>query len=399
MSELVPSDSRATNRQIRLIALILLPVLAILAAVYFTLLKPELVVLARDVRAEEAAAIVAELKKQEVAYELSQQGSTIMVPSDRADELRLSLVAGDIASAGSVGFELFNQSDMGLTDFAQKVNYQRALQGELTRTIMAMDGIASARVHLALPERTLFRANRSEPRAAVTIVPKPNIMIDPARIAGIQQLVASTVPELKPEMVTVLNQRGQLVSRAPEEPFSAANMKDATVLERAYAERVGRTIGMFDPALSFDLKVATSPRVADPNAVIPDTLEARDHAIRVVVFTPRALSPERQAELSSIIASAIGARQAAGDDIRFSMTPQTAPVAPEFAEPALSLAEPLTEQAKFELDSGWLWLSGLVGAAGLALMLTMHARRRRFVRRERLIAGLTEQLRLEQVSR
>src|SRR5204863_6003346 len=121
-----------------------------------------------------------------------------------------------------------NQSDMGLTDFAQKVNYQRALQGEIARTIMTMDGIAYARVHIALPERSLFRTTRSEPRAAVTITPQPGIDIDPGRIAGIQRLIAATVPDLALDQIAILNERGQLLTPEFSDAPGAGGSESAT---------------------------------------------------------------------------------------------------------------------------------------------------------------------------
>lgn len=398
MAEGISADTGSTPRQLRLVALLMVPVLVILAIVYVTLFRTEMAVLASKARPDEAAAIVAELKKQDVAFELRDDGTTILVPSDRAGELRLSLVAGGVATAGSVGFELFNQSDMGLTDFAQKVNYQRALQGELTRTIVAMDGVASARVHLALPERTLFRTNRSEPRAAVTVVPKPGATLDGARIAGIQQLVASAVADLRPDMVTVLNASGQLVSAPLQDDFRATLMKNATALERAYAGRIGDAISRLDPAQRVDVSVLTSPRIMDPAATIPATPADRNHAVRVVIYTPNQLPPEREAEMSSTIASAIGATAAAGDDIRFSLRPVAdAPASTIKETPATASMSAEKEQTRIEFGDVWIWLSALAGVLGVVGVTAYSLRHRKLARRDRLVAGLREQLRLEQV--
>ncbi len=394
-------NEQGSARQLRMLAIVLLPVLGLLALGYFLLVRTDYAVLAQDLRPAEAGAIVAELKKQDVPYRLESQGRTILVPSAKADELRLAVSGGAVSEPGSVGFELFNESDMGLTDFAQKINYQRALQGELARTIMGMDGVAHARVHLALPERSLFRASRSEPRAAVTIVPKPGTPFDAARVAGIQRLVASTVADLRIENVAVLNQRGELLTSDPG--FAAPDrMSAATAIERAYAKRIGGTLSGIVPDLSFDLKVTTIPSIPDSESgTEPQLLPAnqRDYAVRVVLFTPRPLATSRQAELEQAIGRAIGVTPAAGDDIQFSIEPR--------AEPASSLDQPPfegsaganSEDASSRLiDGPWIEIAGLGAAALGALAMYLVMRRRRLARREQLYSRLRDQLLIEQAA-
>lgn len=390
------ASSSSASRQLRLLALLLLPLLAILIAGYFVFVRDDFSVLAQDLRPEEASAIVAELKKEDVTYKLEQQGSTILVPAARADELRLAILGSGIAEPGSVGFELFNESDMGLTDFAQKVNYQRALQGELARTMMGMDGISYARVHLALPERSLFRANRSEPRAAVTIVPKPGILLDPARIAGIQRLVASTVTDLEVQNVAVLNQRGQLMTTDPERG-SLSRMDHASALEKAYAERIGQAISNFSPELGFDLEVTTMQRPAGADGLVAASSGKRDHAIRVVVFTPSSIAPEVRGDLSRLIGQVIGLKPEWGDDIQFSLEPQ-APAVDGMppAKSALAVSAASNEPSAATYDLGpWAELAGLASAAFGAAILLLLARRRRIQRRDQLSLRIREQLRIE----
>lgn len=385
-------------RQYRLVGLLLVPVLALLLVTYFMLIRQDYEVLAKDLRPDEANAIVAELKKQDVAYELAQQGSTILVPASRADELRVAIVGGGIVDSGSVGFELFNEADMGLTDFAQKINYQRALQGEIARTIMGMDGIAHARVHLALPERSLFRTNRSEPRAAVTVIPKPSIALDGARIAGIQRLVASAVTDLRVEDVAVLNQRGQLMTPDPDLAVPD-RMAGASALEKAYAERVGRAISTFAPDVSFDIKVTTVQRPATAGDFEAATPGERDHAIRVVVFTPSSIQPEQQADLARIIAQVIGANHEIGDDIQFSLMTPPATAPPVVQVPVSNELREVSEDSSSgslpsRLIEGAALAAALIGAA----LLLWLARRRRLARREQLYVRIRDQLRLEQLS-
>lgn len=387
--------TNSSARQLRLVALVLVPLLAILAVCYVLFLKPQMVVLARDLRPEEASAIVEALKKQDVTYELAADGKDIIVPSDRVDEIRLSLVANNVAAPGMVGFELFNQSDMGLTDFAQKVNYQRALQGELTRTIMAMDGIQTARVHLAIPERSLFRANRVKPTAAVALTPRPGQVIDPARVLGIQQLVAAAVPDLELDHVSVLNERGQLLSQMSTDGVGMDGA-NSTEVERTYAQRIGQAISLIAPDMTFELKVLTVPRVADGDAVAysPDD-RSRPYAIRVTLFTPAPLPLDRQIQLRREIARTIGTRPEAGDDIRFAQTPISTPQSVSAQAAPTAIEADVSVTPGYQIGNAWLYVSGVVLLVGLVGLLLVAGRRRLIVRRERIVTGLREQLRLE----
>lgn len=187
-------------------------VLLVLLAWYFLVLRQDYAILYSELRPEEAAAVVEALEKQNVPYRLGAGGSEIRVPSSRLDNTRIGLASSDVALGGVDGFELFNESDMGLTDFAQKIRYQRALQGELARTIRRMEGVAEARVHISMPERTLFRGERRNAEAAVTLIMRRSEDETPARIDGVQRLVAAAVPDLLVSDVVVLNARGEVIS-------------------------------------------------------------------------------------------------------------------------------------------------------------------------------------------
>src|SRR5262245_61546964 len=129
----------------------------------------------------DAAAIVGELKKQKVEYQLADGGTTVRVPAARVHDIRLALMSSGTPIAGGVGFEIFDRQGLGATEQSQRVSYQRALQGELARTIGALDGVQQARVHLVLPESTLFRRDRQEARASVSLKLEPGIALQNAR--------------------------------------------------------------------------------------------------------------------------------------------------------------------------------------------------------------------------
>jgi flagellar M-ring protein FliF len=119
----------------------------------------------------------------------------------------------DIPLRGAVGFELFNNADFGMTEFAQKVNYQRALQGEITRTIMSVEDVQFARVHLAIPEQGVFRKNASKPKASITLTLKPGRTLRQEQVTGIQRLVSAALPDIAAQDVTIVNQSGVALTR------------------------------------------------------------------------------------------------------------------------------------------------------------------------------------------
>ena len=183
-----------------------------LALFYLLVLRTDYVVLAEDLRPTEAAAIVRLLDSESVAYQLTDFGRAVMVPEDRVSAARLLVFGGELPVAGANGFELFDESDMGLTDFAQKIKYQRALQGELTRTLMRMEGVEDARVHISMSQQSLFRGDQQPASAAVTLTMRRGYELTAEQIAGVQSLVAAAVSSLSEHDVVVLNVRGQVVS-------------------------------------------------------------------------------------------------------------------------------------------------------------------------------------------
>src|SRR5919199_2128912 len=169
---------------------------------------PEYAVAFSGLRDEDAAAIVAKLKDSKTPYQLGDQG-TIKVPPSQVQEVRLQMAAQGLPQKGSnVGMELFNQPHLGVTEFAEKVNYQRALEGELSRTIGRLDAVESARVHLVVPQPALFASQQRDAPASVGLQVKPGRRLDPGQIQGITQLVAGSVEGLKPANVAVMDSAG-----------------------------------------------------------------------------------------------------------------------------------------------------------------------------------------------
>jgi flagellar M-ring protein FliF len=189
-------------------------ILALVLSLAWWVQRAPKAVLFSDLADRDAAVITAELDKLKHPYSLSEDGHAILVSGDSVHRTRLALMGKQLPLHGAVGFELFNNADFGVSDFVQKVNYQRALQGELTRTILAMDEVQDARVHLALPDQTLFRKDAPKAKASVTVSLKGGQSLRADQVTGIQRLIAASVAEVKAEDVTVLDQHGMVLSRA-----------------------------------------------------------------------------------------------------------------------------------------------------------------------------------------
>lgn len=196
--------------QYRVIFFLFAAVALVLIVAYLVLFRGGYVSLEGPSHGSEAAAVVTELNRLGVPYRL--EGTDILVPRDKLQSARKALAAAEIPEMGVEGFELFNESQMGLTDFAQKIKYQRALQGELARTIMMMDGIREARVHLALAERSLFRSEEGRAKAAVTLVLNGEGARTLDKVHSIQRVVAAAVPSLQIEDVVVVDADGAILS-------------------------------------------------------------------------------------------------------------------------------------------------------------------------------------------
>ncbi len=164
-----------------------------------------------DLRPEDASEIVNWLKKENVKYELAAGGSTIRVPEDRFYDIRLSLAGAGLPKQNGVGFEVFDQNNMGVTDFVQNVQYQRAVQGELERTISRFPQIKSVRVHLAQPKDSLFVSERREPTVSVVLQLNKGEELASAQVKGIVHLVSSAIPKLKKENVAVVDTSGNIL--------------------------------------------------------------------------------------------------------------------------------------------------------------------------------------------
>jgi len=172
---------------------------------------PQMTTLFTDLSFEDSSGIIKELERQAVPFELRNDGAIIMVPKDKVTRLRMKLAEGGLPKGGGVGYEIFDKSDtLGSTSFVQNINRLRALEGELARTIRAIDRIQAARVHLVLPDRPLFSREAPEPSASIVL--RVRGQLENAQVRAIRHLVASAVNGLKPQRVSIVDESGALLA-------------------------------------------------------------------------------------------------------------------------------------------------------------------------------------------
>jgi len=162
---------------------------------------------------DDAGAVVQKLKESGVVYRLSENGSTVLVPSAKVAEMRLEMAAAGLPKSGRIGFELFDKTNFGATEFVEHVNYRRALEGELERTVMSLAEVEQARVHVTFPKESVYLESREPAKASVVVRLRPGAQLLPQNVTAIQHLLASAVEGLAPESVSVLDDTGRLLSR------------------------------------------------------------------------------------------------------------------------------------------------------------------------------------------
>src|SRR5690242_11640097 len=173
--------------------------------------QPQMSPLFTDLSFEDSAAIIKDLERQAIPYDIKSDGATVLVPKDRVARLRMKLAESGLPKGGGVGYEIFDKSDaLGATSFVQNINHLRALEGELARTIKTLDRVQAARVHLVLPERPLFSRDKAE--ASASIMLKVRGALEASQVRAIRHLVASAVNGLKPQRISIVDEAGRLLA-------------------------------------------------------------------------------------------------------------------------------------------------------------------------------------------
>ncbi|MEW6642459.1 MAG: flagellar basal-body MS-ring/collar protein FliF [Pseudomonadota bacterium] len=192
-------------------AAVTLALIGFFAFVIMRVTTPQMTTLFTDLSYEDSSGIIKELERQAIPYEMRNDGAVLMVPKDKVTRLRMKLAESGLPKGGGVGYEIFDKSDaLGTTSFVQNINHLRALEGELARTIRAIDRVQFARVHLVLPERPLFSRETPEPSASIVV--RVRGMLEPQQVRAIRHVVASAVNGLKPQRVSIVDETGRLLA-------------------------------------------------------------------------------------------------------------------------------------------------------------------------------------------
>ncbi len=244
--------------------------------------EPSLKLLYSDLSSVDSGAIAAKLEENQIPYDVSADGSRITVVESEVGRARLLLAEAGLPNGGSMGYEIFDkQSGFGTTNFVQNINQVRALEGELSRTISSIEDVRSTRVHLVLPERELFSRESRPPSASVYLGLRPGGRLQREQILAIQSLVASAVPNLKADEVTIIDSNGNLLARGGEEEGLDALSMKTEEMRRSYESRlmnkiqdqVRRIVGEGNvqanvtAEMNFD-RISTAEELYDPSSQV-----------------------------------------------------------------------------------------------------------------------------------
>lgn len=201
--------------------------------------SPDYKVLYSNLSERDGGAVLQSLQQMNVPYKFAEGGGAVMVPAEKVHEIRLRLASQGLPKSGTTGMELMDNQKFGISQFAEQVNYQRGLEGELARSIESIAAVQSARVHLAIPKPTLFVRERQKPTASIVLQLHPGRAIDEGQVAAISHLVSSSVPELTPKSISIVDQHGNLLSNTGNERMlDATQLKYVNALEQNYLKRI-----------------------------------------------------------------------------------------------------------------------------------------------------------------
>ncbi len=243
--------------------------------------KPDYQVLFSGLSPDDTTAITTRLSEQRIKFKLAQDGAAVMVPAGKALQLRLEMATAGLPSGGVVGYEIFDNSTFGMTEFVQKLNYKRALQGELSRTINQFREIQSSRVHIAIPEKRLFSKDNQEPTASIVIKLAVGRRLGKNKVSGITHLVASSVEGLRPEKVTVVDVDGNVLAGGESSDemamLSSTQLEYQSNVERALEKRItsmiekivgpGKVVTRVSSEINFK-QVERTEKTFDPNSQV-----------------------------------------------------------------------------------------------------------------------------------
>ena len=293
--------SRLSNQQKILLMIAVAAIVALLVASNTWLKQADYRILFSNISERDGGAIIAALDQMNVPYQFNESGGAILIPGSKVHEVRLRLATQGLPKGGGVGFELMENQKFGISQFAEQVNYQRGLEGELSRTIQSIAAVQTARVHLAIPKPTVFVREELKPSASVLINLYPGRTLDPSQIAGIQNLVAASVPNLSLSGVTLIDQTGAMLSQLKSPLMDAGldptQIKYVREIEASAIKRVDDILapivgqGNARVQVAADIDFSQSEQTAEthrPNTTPPDVAIRSQQTSESASATPSA---------------------------------------------------------------------------------------------------------------
>ncbi|MCL4539706.1 MAG: flagellar M-ring protein FliF [Bacteroidetes bacterium] len=251
--------------------------------------QPTYGVLFSNLEAKDASKIMDKLKQQAVPYEIGEGGKAILVPKDKVYELRLQMAGAGLPQSSTVGYEIFDKPTFGMTDFTEKVDYKRALEGELERTILQLDEVQGASVHIVIPEKALFESQQQKTTASVFLKLRDGAHLTAGEISGVQHLVAASVEGLDANNVTIVDARGNMLSRKSDgiDALTSAQYDTQDKVDNYLASKAqtmldavlgpGNAIVRVTADLDFNQMDKTTEQY-DPNSVVLSQQTMQNHA-------------------------------------------------------------------------------------------------------------------------
>ncbi len=281
------------NRNLAVGAIAIVAFAIVLLGALYVFNRPQYEPLFSNLSASDAASVTQHLKDDKVPYQLSADGKTVFVPSQNISDERVAIAGANLIKGGSTGYELFDRTNFGMTEFEEKIDKTRAIEGELERTITGLDPVEGARVQIAAPDQTLYSTTQNPTTASVAVTTKPGMQLSPEQVQGITMLVSHAVEGLKPENVTIVNQDGQVLlppqgadSNQPDplnltqEQLAAKQRYEATVqssvqsmLDQTLGPR--RAVARVSTKMNFDAN-STETKTYAPQGTVLSTQSKRE---------------------------------------------------------------------------------------------------------------------------
>ena len=236
-----------STKQLVTLALVFVVVVGLMVGSAYWINTPQYALLFADMDPESAASVVTRLKNDKVDYQLDEGGRTLRVPAGRVDELRLTFASQGMPASGRIGFEIFDRTAFGTTEFLEHVNYRRALEGELARTIATIAEVSSARVHIAMAKDSIFSGDAQPAKASVILKLKNNKPPSASMVTGISGLVAASVESLRPESVVIVDTFGRSLSRPSDDADETAAGMPLEKERRIERELSTKVVALLEP--------------------------------------------------------------------------------------------------------------------------------------------------------